>query len=367
MIKRFTSWIFVLALASAASAAEGPGTFDITIKEAPPYANAASILRRVSHGLVYRSTVASAAQDRTDLTLFTVNPAEETWSVVVPEAPADGRFGAIAWIPATDDAAIPDDIREAAASEGWLIIVARNSGDDQPVLERRLALALIGTQWLNANYPVDKQRIIVGGEGDGAAIALQLAVGYADIYSSALAVRGGVPLGSEALAVPVKPLPDFLRQRSDIVFISGKPDDDIEEAAASFRDFCVSGTRLLTVPKNGSVADTARTALASIAASESHAVDAACLARYNAARDEDLAELDDIFTNSRWRHARIKLLEAHFKYGGLIEDRVFQYADRYAEEYDDLYAQAAEFVRTGPRMGVLPDFVPPPPKPFPVD
>ena len=95
-------------------------------------------------------------------------------------------------------------------------------------LTRRAPLALLAAYNLMSRYPVDAQKVYVGGFSGGARIALRLALAYPDLFHGALLNAGSDPLGMPGR--PHRRSPQLLQQFQEstrLVYVTGEHDTHI--------------------------------------------------------------------------------------------------------------------------------------------
>jgi len=74
--------------------------------------------------------------------------------------------------------------------------------NDASTVDRREPLALLAAQNVMAQYPVDPQRVYIGGFSGGSRVALRLALGYPDVFHGALLNAGSDPIGNADVSLP---------------------------------------------------------------------------------------------------------------------------------------------------------------------
>jgi dienelactone hydrolase len=172
-----------------------------------------------------------------------INPAEEKFVVYVPvQAPPTG-YALLVFVPPWTDARLPPGWTAVLEHYGVIFVSAARSGNDVTPLGRRAPLALTAAQNILRLYPVDPQRVYIGGFSGGSRTALRLALGYPDLFRGALLNAGSDPIGSPEMPLPPKEL--FLRFQNStrLVYVTGDKDaaslaaDD--QSTHSMREWCV--------------------------------------------------------------------------------------------------------------------------------
>jgi predicted esterase len=114
----------------------------------------------------------------------------EKFRVVVPSGYATNQdWGLLVWISPENQAQVPEALLSQLASRRLLLVSAYKSGNDRHPLDR-FRLALDATCNMCRGYPVDRNRIYIGGFSGGSRIASMLGVAYGDLYSGTLCLCG---------------------------------------------------------------------------------------------------------------------------------------------------------------------------------
>lgn len=357
--------VFAMSVSSMTVSANVQQESAVTsFENAPSFANAATMLRRLGHGLQFRQTALDAQKNGINLALFTLVPKNEQWMLVLPQRVESGQTGLLVWLASNDDGHVPQAVREAALNSGLAVISAMDGGEKQPLIERRAALALIGAYGYGKTHAVDPGRIFVGGTGPSAELAILLAMGYPDIFSGVLAIDGAASIGSQEVPVPLHQLLSIARNRSDIAFVAtnAKARNEATSAASSFHDLCIPGARVY--PVDDALSTSAMSVvLQEIEGSASFTQDEGCLSNVKAGIERGLADLANHVNRKQWPRASDLLLDLHLRYGGLVEAEVVENWDRIVPEYQNLSLQAAEHLIRSPSN--LKQFIAPKPLPRP--
>src|SRR5205807_8781048 len=98
---------------------------------------------------------------------------EERFIVYVPAAPPRQGYGLLAFVPPWPEASLPPRWAATLDRQGVIFVSAARSGNDASVLARREPLALLAAHNLMQRYPVDPERVYVGGFSGGARVAMR--------------------------------------------------------------------------------------------------------------------------------------------------------------------------------------------------
>lgn len=164
------------------------GTLNIHIGVQSALADRGVILRRMLTLAVYRTHFGNTVPAGQS-----INPQNETWVLYIPPQ-YDGTkaYGVLVCISPGDDASLPYGWRGALDSHKIIYIAAGRSGNEQPVYDRRVPLALTGYSYVLDHYRVDKNRVYVGGFSGGGVVASHIASAFVDIFSGGLFVSTAV-------------------------------------------------------------------------------------------------------------------------------------------------------------------------------
>ena len=149
--------------------------------------------------------------------------AEERFVVYVPASCPPRGCALLVFVPPWEDAQLPPGWSAALDRNGVIFVSAARSGNSQSVFDRREPLALLAAHNIRQRYPIDAQRIYIGGFSGGARVALRLALAYPDIFSGAILNAGSDEIGNAQIPIPPKEL--FLKfQNTHLVYATGEAD-----------------------------------------------------------------------------------------------------------------------------------------------
>ncbi len=245
-----------LALAPRAMASSGLQS-DVVFDRHSPLTTTAQLLDRAMSPLTAARLFAAYAAKHEAPTGYTVDPGAEHFAFYVPSAtPPPRGYGLLVFVPPWPDARVPQAWRKALDETGVIFVTAGNSGNDAPEVTRRMPLALDGYASISARYPIDPQRVYVGGFSGGSRVALRLAIAYPDVFRGALLDGGSDDIGSVLVPLPDRAL---LRQAQDhlrLVYLDGSADQTNASARArssmtSARDLCMDDVHELSMFHRG--------------------------------------------------------------------------------------------------------------------
>lgn len=303
----------------------------------PLFGNA-QILRRLLSPLAAKAVRDSLARSLETLAPYPLDLANEKFLVYVPSAgpPSPRGFALLVFVPPWDEARLPFGWAAQLEHYGIIFATPAGAGNTAAVLSRRVPLALSAEENIVRQYPVDRDRIYVGGFSGGSRVALRIALGYPDVFSGALLNAGADPLGG---GHPLPPRNLFLRFQSSsrLVYVTG--DLDMSHLAAdasslqSMRDWCVFGVETDDTPGVGHELMSSEAfgrALGRLLspAPPDPARLGACRSRNEAQLDEKINRAESLISAGRRTEAGKLLLEIDEQYGGLAAPRVLKLAQR---------------------------------------
>ncbi|QIL02943.1 hypothetical protein G7078_09220 [Sphingomonas sinipercae] len=250
MLKAFGA---LAALCAVAAAAEGSAGFRIVPTAAnTPLARNGELLARLSTPFAYADLV--GRNRAATLDAFPIDPRAERFGLFLPESnkPAKG-YGLLVWVSPMDEAELPAGWAGVLQHRGVIFVTAARSGNQRSVLGRRIPLALTGAAHVVRSYPVDPDRVWIGGFSGGARVAEEMAIAYPDIFAGVIADGSSFPIGSKHVSLPGRALFERALSRTAIVLSSGGDDDfnrdAADQAAASLRRHCLG--RILVERRRG--------------------------------------------------------------------------------------------------------------------
>ena len=319
---------FVL-LSCAAGMCRAAGAETARLDALSPLATQQEIARRLLSPVQREEFERAVARRGARIRPHTVSVGEESFDVFVPDAPAGSRLGLLVFIPPTDTFAVPRAWRGELARRGLILVAARNSGNAQNMLERRVPLALHAYGHAMRHYAIDPGRVYVGGFSGGARTAQIVAFGYADLFRGLLQIAGSDPFGETAVPPPPETLMALARTRLRIVHATGTADAaNIALDARTRRSLaalCVANVTQVDQPRLGHALPGRRgfgAALDALSEPGVAGADAgACRARLQSRIDDDTQAVERLLAAGETARARGRLGELDRAYGWLAAPR----------------------------------------------
>ena len=311
---------------------------DVVFADYTPLSSNLELARRLLTPLAAATLPERVAGSGKRLAEQPIELSEERFIVYVPAAPPRQGYGLLAFVPPWPEASLPPRWAATLDRQGVIFVSAARSGNDASVLARREPLALLAAHNLMRRYPVDPERVYVGGFSGGARVAMRLALGYPDLFRGAILNAGSDPIGGAEIPLPPRDL--FMRFQSStrIVYVTGERDDphvsDDSVSMQSMRHWCVFGLESFTTPFVGhAVADAAALSRALEALRARTPTDPDKLARCRSTIESELARsfqrVEALIAGGRGTEAEKLLHQLDERFGGLAAPRSLELARKY--------------------------------------
>lgn len=268
-----------------------------------------------------------------------IDLAREKFIVYVPpNPPPPNGYGLLVFVPPWPQAAVPHGWTSALDRHDVIFVSAANSGDDADVLDRRVPLALLAEANIARRYPLDPQRIYIGGFSGGSRIALRLALAYPDVFRGALLDAGSDPIGDAQVPLPSADLFHRFQESTRLVYLTGADDtlhlDQARRSEESLRGWCVFDLDSETMPlvghepANPSGLDRALRELGEHSRPGSNKF-ADCRSHIDQELDAQLRQARSSFENGKTDDAKKLLEKIDARYGGLAASRSVELMTRF--------------------------------------
>lgn len=298
----------------------------------------AEILRRLLTPLAQEEVRDTLGNTGRLLSPYPLDLAKEKFLLYVPSSapPSPRGFALLVFVPPFDHADLPFGWQAQLDHHGFIFVAPENAGNTTEVVSRRVPLALSAEENIVHEYPVDPQRIYIGGFSGGSRVAERIALAYPDVFHGALLNAGADPLGG---AYPLPPPDLFLRFQSStrLVYDTGESDainlGTDAGSAQSMHDWCVFDVETNEIPNAGHewISPMAfGRALDRLLVRDPPAPArlTACRSRVRADLQHELDQADSLVTAGKRADARKLLLEIDSRYGGLAAPRILELARR---------------------------------------
>ena len=342
MIRSLLFAILLLPLSATAGAVPAITTGlqpHVVFTHDAPLARSAELVQRLLSPLEARRVNQAALHPGHAMREQPLDPAHESFAVYVPARAPPHGYALLVFVPPWPEAAVPRTWKPALDRHGTIFVSAANSGNDANVLDRRIPLALLAAQNIMQRYPVDAQRVYIGGFSGGSRVAERIALAYADLFHGALLMAGSDPIGNAQLALPPASLFRQFQESTRLVYLTGQHDafhlDLDTRSRQSLRKWCVFHADIVPVPGAGhELADPAplQRALDALDKPTPPATDklAACRTRIDKQLTAQLQQVERLLTDGKFDDARKHLEKVDAHYGGLAAPRSVELAARIA-------------------------------------
>jgi dienelactone hydrolase len=340
MIRRLLFAILLLPLPATAGevpAATAGLQSHVVFTHDAPLARSAELVQRLLSPLEALRVNEAALHPGRAMREQALDPAHESFAVYVPARVPLHGYALLVFVPPWPEAAVPPTWIPTLDRHGTIFVGAANSGNDANVLDRRIPLALLAAQNIMQRYPVDPQRVYIGGFSGGSRVAERIALAYPDLFHGALLMAGSDPIGNAQLVLPPASLFRQFQESTRLVYLTGQNDafhlDLDTRSRQSLRKWCMSHVDIVPVPGAGhELADPAPLHRALDALDKPTPLDtdklAACRTRTDKQLTAQLQQVERLLTDGKLDDARKHLEKVDAHYGGLAAPRSVELAAR---------------------------------------
>lgn len=238
--------------AGPARAATTGEQHDVVFTDYSPLSRSSELVRRLLSPLNAWRVSQSAMRPGHALREQPLDLAHEQFTVHVPAHAAPGGYALLVFVPPWPQASVPSAWTTTLDRHGMIYVSAVNSGNDADVLDRRVPLALLAAWNIMQRYPVDPQRIYIGGFSGGSRVAERIALGYPDLFHGALLIAGSDPIGTTQMSLPSATLFRQFQDATRLVYLTGQNDADHldmdSHSQQSMHDWCVFHVDTVAAP-----------------------------------------------------------------------------------------------------------------------
>lgn len=313
---------------------------DVTFTHVSPLSRNQEIARRTLPPLTFRRGQQALAARGEAFAEQPIDLSKEKFAVYVPAgAPPEKGYGLLVFVAPWPQATQPRRWRPPLDRHHLILVSAAHSGNEVKILERRLPLSLLAYENVRARYPVDANRVYIGGLSGGSRVAQIAALAYPDVFRGVLLNAGSEPIGGER-GIYLPPADLFrLFQQTRVVYVTGADDqgnlEDDQISQASMKEWCVHNVEVQIARRLGHEAlDPSSLDHALDALDERPALDAAGLERCNARIQRELqaklADAEAAIARGDRDSARDKLKDIDGRYGGLAAPAILKLDEKLA-------------------------------------
>ena len=266
-----------------------------------------------------------------------VDLGQERYAVYVPAQHPPRGYAVLVFIPPWQDARLPPAWAQALDAGGMIFVTAAKSGNEENVIDRRIPLALLGAYNIMQRYPIDPERVYIGGFSGGSRVAMRTALAYPDLFHGALLNAGSDPIGGAEALLPPDDLFAQFQSSTRLVYVTGTEDSgNIQQdmvSRGSMTAWCVFGTRVESMLKVGHDPATLYSLRRALDTLDQRApVDqeklSACRSRVAQELAADLLRVADLIGRDKPHDAWRSLTKLDIRYGGLAAAESIQLEQR---------------------------------------
>ncbi|HYL00809.1 MAG TPA: PHB depolymerase family esterase [Steroidobacteraceae bacterium] len=327
---------------AAAAGAAGTTLHDVVAADNTPYAANTEILRRMASPLTRRAEERRLADAGATLARDPLEASTERFLIYQPAAPPPPHgFALLVFVPPWRDARLPPGWAGVLERFGTVFITAARSGNDENPIGRRVPLALLAAAEAQRRFPIDPERVYVGGFSGGSRVALRIALAYPDLFRGVILDAGSDPIGTPQVPLPPQDLLALFQSQTRLVYITGERDTehlaDDAQSIRSLHQWCVANVDEAVQPRvqhEIGLPGALSQALTRLAA-PGHA-EPGKLARCRAALAADLTarlhEVEELLERGATREAERGLRQIDARFGGLAAPRSVELTEAAASQ-----------------------------------
>jgi dienelactone hydrolase len=308
---------------------------NVLFTEYSPLSSSVELVHRTLSPLV-NIEIARAAKNA-ELRPQAIDLPQERFFVYLPAQRPSRGYALMVFIPPWQDARLPQGWSTVLDEHGMIFVSAAKSGNQEKVLDRRIPLALLGAYNIMQRYPIDSDRVYIGGFSGGSRVALRTALAYPDLFHGALLNAGSDAIGDGEELPPPDDLFAKFQTSSRLAYLTGTEDNWNMQHDALSRDsmksWCVFGTVVETMFRTGHEAAVPHSVDRAITALEQRppldpAKLSACRARIAKEMAADLQSIAELLDRDKPRDAWRALTKVDIHYGGLAAAEIGRLEER---------------------------------------
>jgi dienelactone hydrolase len=234
----------ILACGAGAHAQVGAQS-DVVFTEYSPLSRSQEIVQRSFSPLAFEELMRSAAASGKQMREQSVDLARESFSLYVPALAPPQGYALLVFVPPSDSPRLPSSWHPVLDRHATILVMASKSGNEQPIWDRRIPLALLAAINVLKRFPVNPQRVFIGGFSGGSRVAMRIALDYPDLFHGALLNAGSDPIATPLAILPAAPLFERFQRESKLIYVTGESDSVNLEADIASREsmnaWCVFG------------------------------------------------------------------------------------------------------------------------------
>jgi pimeloyl-ACP methyl ester carboxylesterase len=309
---------------------------EVVFGEYSPLSRSAEVAQRMLSPLAKQEIARVSANSHLTLREQSIDLAHERFAVYVPATAPPQGYALLSFIPPWQGATLPSGWARVLDKHGMIFVSASNSGNSEKTLDRRIPLALLGAYNIMQRYPVDKDRVYVGGLSGGSRVAMRVALSFPDLFHGALLNAGSDPIGNGQAILPQADLLQLF-QSTRLVYVTGTADtwnfENDVGSRQSMNDWCVFQTFTESMQRAGheiappAALDHALSTLDARAAPDAEKL-AECRQRIAKQMSAKLRDVNDLLERGKSHDAWQQLVKLDVRYGGLAAPQSIEIGGR---------------------------------------
>ena len=327
----------LLARAGDASHSAATVQHDVAFTDYSPLSGSLELARRMLSPLNFAQLEREAKRKNVKLREQSVDLENEKFALYVPAQAPSAGYALLVFIAPWQAAAVPRNWISALDRHGMILVTAANSGNTENVLERRIPLALNAAYNAMQRYPVDKNRLYIGGMSGGSRVALRIALAFPDVFHAVLLHSGSDRIGTAETPLPSSGLFKQFQESMRVVYLTGENDrvnlDTDVESRASMQYWCAYDIDVEPFPFSGHELAGARDIDLALSALGDHARPkpdrlASCRARRENETSEQLKEVEELIARGKSHDALTLLKTIDIRFAGLAAPQSLELAQK---------------------------------------
>lgn len=313
-IQKILLLLITFASSSYALAADVSSFRETSFDSIATYSSYKFILGRMLPKRELLYVISEANKIGKSLDTYPVDPSDEKWLIYVPDAEDGTRYGVLVWIDGNADVDnFPVDWLQALEAKKVILVVAENVSDTSDFYSRVVPMALNGLNGIVRNYPVDGNKVWIGGRGKAASGALAMALGFPDIFKGTISLESMLRFGEDNLYVPDASSIEVARTNHYVFSFMGNKEKMVKE---NFSYLCMPNISVLTSGKFSLLAAISRLETPSINPENE------CKEYLHDAIEKDVIEIKSYIEKNEFESAINAWGKAYTRYGGLAEEKI---------------------------------------------
>jgi dienelactone hydrolase len=310
---------------------------NVAFTDYSPLSGSEALATRLLSPLNLEQMFREAARSGLKLRAQSVDLAKESYAIFVPEQVPPEGYSLLVFISPLQTATVPASWVAALDRHGMIFVSAAKSGNPENVFERRVPLALLAAHNILQRYPIDPQRVYIGGMSGGSRVALRVALAYPDVFHGALLHSGSDRIGTAETPLPAAELFRQFQDSTRLVYLTGQNDwvnlETDRDSRSSLQEWCVFDIAVEPFPFAGHELAGSRDIEPALAALSGHLPSkpgrvASCRADKEKELRAKLQQVEELIEHDKMREAWELLKKIDSRFAGLAAPQSVELAKR---------------------------------------